>query len=206
MTKLFLENILKCYDKAYGLRSVGLRYFNAAGADPDGEIGEEHEPETHLIPLVIAAAQGRSPAVEIFGSDYDTPDGTAVRDYIHVTDLANAHVRALQYLLAGGNSTRTNLGTGHGYSVREVISAVEAGTGSAVPVLNRARRAGDPPRLVADPRHAHTLLGWKPIVSDLKTIVRTAWSWHDKRNLSAHPGKDNSGLRAVRASAHRHTV
>jgi UDP-arabinose 4-epimerase len=176
-SKLFVEKILHSYERAYGMRYASLRYFNAAGADPDGEIGEDHTPETHLIPLVIAAAQGRNSAIEIYGSDYDTRDGTAVRDYVHVCDLATAHVKALDRLLAGGESVSVNLGTGRGHSIREVISAVEAVSGR-VPAIQGPRRAGDPPVLIADPQFAQSLLGWRPLASDLQNIVRTAWTWH----------------------------
>lgn len=180
-TKLFVEQILHWYERAYRMRHVCLRYFNAAGADPDGELGEDHTPETHLIPLVIAAAQGVNAAVEIFGTDYDTGDGTAVRDYIHVCDLAAAHVRAVDHLLAGEPSVSVNLGTGHGYSIRDVITAVEAVGGSPVPVTHGARRAGDPAALVANPQRAQATLNWTPQISDLHTIVRTAWDWHGKQ-------------------------
>jgi len=179
-TKLFVEQILPWYERAYRMRHVSLRYFNAAGADPDGELGEDHTPETHLIPLVITAAQGVNAAVEIFGTDYDTDDGTAVRDYVHVCDLAAAHVRAVDYLLAGGPSVSVNLGTGRGYSIRDVIAAVEAVGGRPVPVIHRSRRAGDPAALVANPRRARTALQWTPQMSDLHTIVRTACDWHAK--------------------------
>ena len=180
-TKLFVEQILPWYERAYRMRHVSLRYFNAAGADPDGELGEDHTPETHLIPLVIAAAQGVNAAVEIFGTDYDTDDGTAVRDYVHVCDLAAAHVRAVKHLLVGAPSVSVNLGTGRGYSIRDVITAVEAVGGSPVPVIHCARRAGDPAALVADPRRAQATLHWVPQMSDLHTIVRTAWDWHGKQ-------------------------
>jgi len=180
-TKLFVEQILRWYERAYRMRHVSLRYFNAAGADPDGELGEDHTPETHLIPLVIAAAQGVNAAVEIFGTDYDTDDGTAVRDYVHVCDLAAAHVRAVKHLLVGAPSVSVNLGTGRGYSIRDVITAVEAVGGSPVPVIHCARRAGDPAALVADPRRAQATLHWVPQMSDLHTIVRTAWDWHGKQ-------------------------
>jgi UDP-arabinose 4-epimerase len=162
------------------MRHVNLRYFNAAGADPDGEIGEDHALETHLIPLVIAAAQGMNPTVEIFGTDYDTPDGTAVRDYVHVSDLANAHVKALDHLFGGRKSANVNLGTGNGHSIREVISAVQAMSGRKIPFVERPRREGDPPILVANPQLGQTLLRWRPDKSDLRTIVRTAWEWHQK--------------------------
>jgi UDP-glucose-4-epimerase GalE len=177
-TKLAIERALGWYGQAYGLRSVALRYFNAAGADPDGEIGERHDPETHLIPLVIRAALGQSGPVSVFGTDYPTPDGTAIRDYIHVADLADAHVRALAYLNAGGSSAAFNLGTGTGHSVREVIAAVERQGNHAVPRTDAPRRAGDPPALVADPTLADRILGWRASQSDLNTIIRTALAWH----------------------------
>jgi UDP-arabinose 4-epimerase len=183
-SKLFVENILSWYERAYGLRYTNLRYFNAAGADPDGEIGEDHSPETHLIPLVIAAAQGRNAAIEIFGTDYDTADGTAVRDYVHVCDLAAAHVKALDRLLAGAASASINLGTGRGHSIRDVILAVEAVSRRAVPVIEAGRRPGDPPALIADPQLGQSLLGWKPLKSDLPTIVATAWAWHERQDLA----------------------
>jgi UDP-arabinose 4-epimerase len=182
-SKLFVENILNWYEPAYGLRYTNLRYFNAAGADPDGEIGEDHTPETHLIPLVIAAAQGMNSAIEIFGTDYDTADGTPVRDYVHVCDLATAHVKALDRLLAGAASASVNLGTGRGHSIRDVISAVEAVSSRAVPIVEGPRRAGDPPALIANPQLGQSLLGWKPLKSDLHTIVQTAWEWHQNRLL-----------------------
>ena len=181
-SKLFVENILSWYERAYGLRYTNLRYFNAAGADPDGEIGEDHGPETHLVPLVIAAAQGSNAEIEIFGTDYDTADGTAVRDYVHVCDLAAAHVKALDRLLAGGASASINLGTGRGHSIRDVILAVEAVSRRAVPVIEGGRRPGDPPALIADPRLGQSLLGWKPLKSDLPTIVETAWAWHERQD------------------------
>ena len=178
-SKLFVEKMLEWYRVAHGLRYAALRYFNAAGADPDGEIGEDHDPETHLIPLVIDAAQGRRPAVSIFGTDYPTPDGTAVRDYIHVTDLALAHVLAVDRLLGGGESLRLNLGTGQGHSVRDVIRMVEDVGGRPVPVNEAPRRPGDPPELVAAVGKAREALGWVPRHSDLRTIVSTAWRWHE---------------------------
>jgi UDP-arabinose 4-epimerase len=177
-TKLTIERALYWYSHAYGIRACALRYFNAAGADPDGEIGERHEPETHLIPLALEAALGRTPYVEVFGSDYPTADGTAIRDYIHVQDLARAHVRALQYLIAGGASIAVNLGTGQGHSVRAVLKEVELVTGRQVPRRDGERRAGDPPELVADAQYASRVLGWRAEVSDLPNIVRTAWAWH----------------------------
>lgn len=181
-TKLAVERALRWYGEAYGLRSTALRYFNAAGADPDGAIGEAHDPETHLIPLVIDAVLGRRPSIKVFGTDYDTPDGTAIRDYIHVADLAAAHVAALTRLLAGGGSLTANLGTGRGWSVREVIDAVARAAGRPVPAEEAPRRAGDPARLVADPARARAALDWEPRLSDLDTIVRTALAWHNGRN------------------------
>jgi UDP-glucose-4-epimerase GalE len=177
-TKLAIERALFWYGQAHQLRWVALRYFNASGADRDGEIGEDHEPETHLVPLVLQAALGRSAAVEIYGTDYPTPDGTAIRDYIHVDDLAKAHLRALERLLAGGEAIALNLGTGRGHSVREVIAAAEAVCGRKIPVRPAPRRAGDPPALVADPSLAAATLGWRAQHSSLDTIVRTALAWH----------------------------
>ena len=177
-TKLMVERALHWYGKAHGMTSVALRYFNAAGADPEGDIGESHMPETHLIPLILDAALGRRAAIDIYGTDYPTEDGSCVRDYIHVADLADAHVRALGYLLDGGEATVVNLGTGHGYSVREVIAAVERVTGKRVPRREMPRRAGDPAVLIADPSRAARVLGWTPTKSDLETIIHTAWTWH----------------------------
>ena len=176
--KAMVERMLRDMEAPAGIRSVALRYFNAAGADADGELGEEHEPETHLIPLVIDAALGKRRHIEIYGTDYDTPDGTAVRDYVHVADLADAHVRALGHLLDGGPSLALNLGTGRGNSVREVIAAVEAVSGRPVPVREGPRRPGDPPALVADPARARDILGWRPQFDSLDAIVETAWRWH----------------------------
>jgi UDP-arabinose 4-epimerase len=201
-SKLFLENVLYWYERAYGLRYTSLRYFNAAGADPDGELGEDHMPETHLIPLVIAAAQGKNPVVEIFGTDYDTPDGTAVRDYVHVCDLAAAHVKALDHLLADAPSASINLGTGRGHSIREVISAVEGISGRTVPVFEGPRRAGDPPALIADPQLGRSVLGWTPRRSDLSTIVLTAWQWHQKNAPQAiSAAASRAGMRVASAKA-----
>ena len=176
-TKLAVERALHWYAGAYGLRFAALRYFNAAGADPEGEIGEDHDPETHLIPRVLRAALGTGEPVEVYGSDYPTADGTAIRDYIHVADLGDAHVRALGYLGAGGENGAMNLGTGEGCSVRQVIAAVERIAGRAVPFREAARRPGDPPELVADPALARARLGWEPRHSDLDTIIRTALDW-----------------------------
>ncbi|MGH9772133.1 MAG: UDP-glucose 4-epimerase GalE [Candidatus Acidiferrales bacterium] len=181
-TKLFIERVLESYGTAYGFQWMALRYFNACGADPDGELGEEHRPESHLIPLVIAAALGLRPPVGVYGTDYPTPDGTAVRDYIHVSDLAGAHVRALTYLLDGGKSCALNLGTGQGHSVREVIAAVAAAGSVNPPCRNAPRRAGDPPELVADASRARQTLSWEPGHSSIEEIVRTAWRWHSSRD------------------------
>ena len=177
-SKLMIERMLADFGQAHGLRSICLRYFNAAGADAEGEIGEDHDPETHLIPLAIRAAQGGAPPLAIMGTDYPTLDGTAVRDYIHVTDLAAAHLVALDDLVAGGASAALNLGTGQGYSVRQVVRAIEAASGRPVPVLEAPRRAGDPPVLIADPRRAMRRLHWRPQHSGLSRIVETAWRWH----------------------------
>ncbi len=174
-TKLALENALEAYGRAYGLRFVSFRYFNAAGADESGKIGENHDPETHLIPLVLQAIQGKRAALEIFGDDYPTPDGTCIRDYIHVNDLAEAHVLGLEYL-AKGESGAMNLGTGKGYSVHEVVATVEKVTGHRVPTHIGGRRAGDPAELVADPSRAERLLNWKAKRS-LEEIVASAWKW-----------------------------
>jgi UDP-arabinose 4-epimerase len=181
-TKLAIERALHWYGQAYGMRSVSLRYFNAAGADPEGEIGELHEPETHLVPLVLQAALGQRSAIEVYGTDYPTPDGTAIRDYVHVHDLAIAHLRALEHLRGGGGSMAVNLGTGSGCSVREVIAAAEAVCGRPVPSRNTARRPGDPPALVADPSLAALVLGWRARHSDLDTIIRTALAWHTRHS------------------------
>jgi UDP-arabinose 4-epimerase len=183
-TKLAIERALHWYGGAYGLRYAALRYFNAAGADPDGEIGEDHDPETHLIPLVLRAALGRGERLQVFGTDYPTPDGTAIRDYIHVMDLADAHVRALGHLAGGGDSLALNLGTGSGHSVREVVAAVERIAGCPVPCRDAPRRAGDPPELVADPALAVARLDWQPRFSDLDTVVRTALAWETRADRS----------------------
>ena len=178
-SKLMVERMLQDFGAAYGSRHVTLRYFNAAGADPDCEIGEAHDPETHLIPLIIETALGRRPHVQVFGTDYPTPDGTAIRDYVHVTDLADAHVKALEHLLSGGESVSLNLGTGRGYSVDEVIGAVERLIGRDVPVKRVDRRPGDPPALVADATRARAVLQWSPMHSDLSEITRSALRWHE---------------------------
>ncbi|MBB5347217.1 UDP-glucose 4-epimerase GalE [Desulfoprunum benzoelyticum] len=178
--KLMVETILRDYQAAYGIRHGILRYFNAAGADPDGAIGERHDPETHLVPLAIRAALGQAGPLTIFGSDYPTPDGTAIRDYIHVTDLADAHVRALTHLRRERASVVCNLGTGRGSSVQEVIETVAAIAGREVPVLRGARRPGDPPRLVSANGRAREVLGWVPQRSAIATIVADAWNWHSR--------------------------
>jgi UDP-glucose 4-epimerase len=177
-TKLTLEMALEAYSRPYGLRFVAFRYFNAAGADDSGKIGENHDPETHLIPLILQAIRGKRAALEIFGDDYPTPDGTCVRDYIHVNDLAEAHVLGLEYL-SKGESGAMNLGTGKGYSVNEVVAAVERVTGHKVPTHIGPRRAGDPSELVADPARAEKLLNWKAKRS-LEEIVASAWKWANR--------------------------
>ena len=179
-SKLMIEQILRDYEKAYGLHHAILRYFNAAGADPEGEIGEDHDPETHLIPLTILAALGQRKYIEIYGTDYPTHDGTAIRDYIHVTDLANVHVRALQHLVQGKGSLCLNVGTGSGHSVRDVIKAVESASKLEVPTTESARREGDPPVLVAEPDEAFKILSWQPRHSDIHTIVDSAFRWHNR--------------------------
>jgi UDP-arabinose 4-epimerase len=184
VSKLFFEQALEAYDRAYAFRFASLRYFNAAGADDSGEIGELHDPETHLIPLALQAAAGSGPELQIFGSDYPTPDGTCIRDYIHVNDLASAHVKALDHLAAGGASFAVNVGTGVGASVEEVISAVEKITSKRVPRRIVPRRPGDPPALVADPSKAQALLGWRA-ERDLENVVSTAWNWIERSRETA---------------------
>ena len=180
-TKLVCERMMDDFGHAHGLKSARLRYFNAAGAEPTAEIGEDHDPETHLIPLVLDAASGRGPAVTVFGTDYPTSDSTAIRDYIHVCDLARAHVLALQHLLDHGDTIAVNLGNGHGVSVRQVIDTVRSVTGRDVPARDAPRRPGDPAVLVADAKKAREVLGWAPERSDLATIIADAWRWHGKR-------------------------
>lgn len=177
-TKLMLEEILGWYERAYGIRHVSLRYFNAAGADPDGDIGEDHDPETHLIPLVLQAAMGRRKKVSIYGTEYPTPDGTCLRDYIHVSDLAVAHILALEALEAGGPSAAYNLGNGRGHSVREVVEAVRRVTGISFQAEEAPPREGDPAVLVAGSGKIIRDLGWQPRFGELEDIVRTAWEWH----------------------------
>jgi len=184
VSKLFFENALEAYGRAYGLHYASLRYFNAAGADESGQIGELHNPETHLIPLALAAASGTGPELEVFGSDYPTPDGTCVRDYVHVSDIAEAHVLALRCLMSGKTQMAVNLGTGQGYSIKQVMNSVQEVTGRTIPWREQARRPGDPPVLVADPTHAYRLMGWKPRRS-LREIVSTAWNWMRASNTLA---------------------
>ncbi len=177
LSKWMIEQILTDYDHAYGLKSVCLRYFNAAGADPEGQLGERHDPETHLIPLVLQAASQRRDSITIFGQDYDTPDGTCIRDYIHINDLCQAHWLALEYLLQGGTSTAYNLGNGAGFSVKEVIEVAKEVTKKPFTVVIGERRIGDPARLVADSKQAQIQLGWQPQYADLTTIIAHAWQW-----------------------------
>ncbi|MCK4461907.1 MAG: UDP-glucose 4-epimerase GalE [candidate division Zixibacteria bacterium] len=181
-TKLMVEQILSDYEKAHGLKSVSLRYFNAAGADPAGKLGERHEPESHLIPLVLRVASGRQEAIKVFGRDYDTPDGTCIRDFIHVLDLCQAHLLALSMLYNGGGSMALNLGSSQGFSVQEVIDTAQEVTGRTINVIDAPRRAGDPARLVAETSRAKTILGWNPRYSELKEILKHAWAW--ERNLA----------------------
>lgn len=181
-TKLMVERILQDFDVAYGLKSVCFRYFNAAGADPTGLLGEDHQPETHLLPLVLMAALGKRDSVSIFGTDYPTPDGTCIRDYIHVTDLADAHILGLEYLLKGGNTTVFNLGNGQGFSVKEAIDTAREVTGREIKVVMSDRRPGDPPTLVGSSDKARNILGWEPKYPALKEILTHAWKWHQQRH------------------------
>lgn len=176
-SKLMLEWVLQDCDHAWGLKSAALRYFNASGCASDGSIGEDHQPETHLIPLVLMAIRGEVPELTVFGTDYPTPDGTCIRDYIHVEDLADAHAKALRLLIEGGDSMQCNLGTGVGFSVQEIINVAEDVTGSKVPVKYGSRREGDPAQLVADPSAAKELLGWEAKNKNARTMVETAWKW-----------------------------
>lgn len=185
-SKLMVERILSDFRSAYGLRSTALRYFNACGADPATEIGELRDPETHLIPRAMMTLQGYINDFAVFGTDFDTPDGTAIRDYVHVSDLADAHLTALEQLLSGSPGGIFNLGTGHGYSVKQVLQAIETIAGESLPPATGPRRSGDPAILVADPTHARQLLGFDPVRSDLATIVQTAWAWHRR----AHPRRN----------------
>jgi UDP-glucose-4-epimerase GalE len=186
-SKLMIERALYWHGQAHDLRHVALRYFNAAGADPEGEIGEAHDPETHLIPLILDVALGRRAQIDVFGTDYPTPDGTAIRDYIHVQDLAEAHVLALRHLEAGGESMALNLGTGEGHSVRATIETAKRVTGRPIPARDTARRPGDPPILVADAARARRVLGWTPHLAALERIIATAWSWHQRRFAASAP-------------------
>jgi UDP-arabinose 4-epimerase len=192
-SKFMVEQILADYRTAYQFKSVALRYFNACGADASATIGEFREPETHLIPRALMAVLGHTSDFAIYGTDYDTPDGTAIRDYIHVDDLAAAHIAALQALLRGEAGDVFNVGTGTGYSVKQIIDAVQVETGEAVPLMLRERRAGDPPVLVADPAKAERELGFRASRSDLAYIIRSAWAWHQK----AHPRRNRSAERAL---------
>ena len=180
-SKLMVERILSDFDQAYDFKSVCFRYFNAAGADPNGLLGEDHTPETHLIPLVLLAALGQRESISIFGTDYPTPDGSCIRDYIHVTDLAQAHVLGLEYLLNGGNSDIFNLGNGNGFSVREVIETAQKVTGKGIKVIECDRRPGDPPCLVGSGEKATKILGWNPKYARLEDILSHAWQWHQHR-------------------------
>ena len=179
-TKLMVERILRDFDAAYGLRFVSFRYFNAAGADPEGDIGEWHDPETHLIPLVLDAAAGKREAVQIYGTNYETPDGTCIRDYIHVTDIAQAHILGLKHLLAGKPSEAFNLGNGNGFSVREVVQTAEKVTGREIKAIETSRRPGDPAVLVGSSDKAQRLLGWRTRFPTLEAIISTAWQWHQR--------------------------
>ena len=180
-SKAMVEQILRDYDRAYGLKSICLRYFNACGADPEGELGERHQPETHLIPLALQTVAGRRQALTLFGRDYDTPDGTCIRDYVHIVDLCQAHLLALDHLRISDTSAAFNLGNGEGFSVAEVIAAVERVTGSKVAIVEGARREGDPARLVADATLARNTLGWKPQYAELDTLIAHAWAWEQKQ-------------------------
>ena len=181
-TKWMVERMLADFDSAYNFKSVAFRYFNAAGAEPNGLLGEDHSPETHLIPLVLLAAMGKRDAITIYGTDYPTPDGTCVRDYIHVCDLAQAHVLGLEYLLKGGDRAVFNLGNGNGFSVREVIETAKEVTGKEIKIVESDRRPGDPPILVGSSDKVKSVLGWQPQYSDLHQIIAHAWQWHQKRH------------------------
>jgi UDP-glucose 4-epimerase len=188
-SKLQIEEACTWLSRQSDFRYVAFRYFNACGAHKSGEIGEDHKPESHLIPIILQVALGQRESIKMFGSDYPTPDGTCVRDYIHVSDLADAHVRGIDYLMNGGDSTAMNLGTGHGYSVREIVEVARKITGHPIPAIEAPRRAGDPPTLVAKADRAHEKLSWKPCQSDLESIIGSAWAWH-----KAHPkGYDDRG-------------
>ncbi|MEB3286503.1 MAG: UDP-glucose 4-epimerase GalE [Vampirovibrionales bacterium] len=185
-TKRVVEEMLKDFSSAYGLRYVALRYFNAAGADPEGELGECHDPETHLIPLVLQVASGRRPHITVFGDDYQTPDGTCIRDYIHILDIAQAHIKALEFLEAGNASDIFNIGTGNGNSVKQIIEMCEQVSGKKIAIEMGERRPGDPPALVASNEKIKTVLGWNPDYPDLKPIIETAWAWEQKEAGLVH--------------------
>ncbi len=180
-TKKIVEMMMEDFGRAYGFRWVSLRYFNAAGAHPDGSMGESHRPETHLIPLILEAALGRRPGISVYGSDYDTPDGTCIRDYIHIVDLARAHVRALDYLQSGEGNEAINLGNGKGFSVREVIQVARSVTGRSIPAVDAPRRPGDPDQLISSSSKSRRLLGWEPAYPGLEQIIHTAWQWHQNQ-------------------------
>ncbi|MDH3468220.1 MAG: NAD-dependent epimerase/dehydratase family protein, partial [Gammaproteobacteria bacterium] len=192
-SKLMVEQMLNSYDQAYDMRYVALRYFNAAGADPKGRLGERHDPETHLIPLVLQTATGQRDAITIYGNDYPTEDGTCIRDYIHVRDLCRAHLLALEYLNSGASSEIFNLGNGEGFSVNEVIDTARRVTGRRILSINGPRRKGDPVRLVADADRARCVLGWVPEFNDIETIVADAWNWHLGSLLSRGGDAGGSG-------------
>jgi UDP-glucose 4-epimerase len=177
-TKLAVEKLLHWCDEAYGIKWAAPRYFNAAGAHPSGKIGEDHDPESHLVPIVLQVAMGKRESVSVFGSDYDTPDGTCIRDYVHVMDLADAHIRALEYLQSGGASDSFNLGSGNGFSVKRIVEKVREVTGREIKTVMADRRPGDPARLVADSGKARRMLGWQPQHEDIGLIIETAWRWH----------------------------
>jgi UDP-glucose 4-epimerase len=205
-SKYFLEKIISDYQKAYQLKAISLRYFNACGADPKGRVGERHNPETHLIPLVLQVASGRKKELEVYGNDYQTKDGTCIRDYIHVFDLCNAHLLALQKLWEQkevSQSSFYNLGIGNGFSVLEVIKEAHKVTGKSIPLVWQGRRAGDPAVLVADPSAAMRDLGWKPIYPDLKTMISHAWEWENASTLRQAQRTASSALRASQAPGHR---
>ncbi len=193
-SKFMVERILEDYDRAYGIKHVNLRYFNAAGADPEAEIGELHDPETHLIPLVLDAAVGKRPDIKIFGTDYDTPDGTCIRDYIHVADLSDAHILALEYLRGVGSSESFNLGNDTGFSVREVIGMAEKVTGRIITATETKRREGDPAVLISSSRKAHDILGWRPQFAELETIIGTAWNWHQKHSDKHYLSREDNKI------------